>query len=1150
MKTLLTLIAVAALPFMGASQYCLPTYNNACTSGDHIESFSFNTILNLNTGCTNPGANNYTDYTATFSTNINPNQTYTVTCEAGANWGQYFAVWIDFDQNLVFDPSEHFDIGYAAAGTSISTPITIPGAVVPGTTTLRVLCHFGTGAIGAGDACAAQTWGECEDYAVVIGTPPANEVAATSIDGPMGGCNLGIDTVMGTITNNSTANIDTVVMCYRSNGGPWMCDTVTGLALPNMGTYQHSFSDLLDLSTPNDYYIDMAVTLLGDTINVNDSLFGYFIQSIPTISSLPYSEDFEAGTGGWSSSGTLSNWEWGVLNQTDIFGSGGCGIGDTAVWATGLSSPYNNNATAYLESPCIDFSGLTSDPLLTFDHMFNVEPGFDNHWVEISTNGGGTWTTLGAGGTGLNWYNNAADWDNLSYANPGEWRKAGHILTGTAGQSDVRIRFVLTTDGSVQREGVAIDNINIDAAIPFVDAMPSALTTPISGCGLTANEFITADFINVGLDTLIGFDVCYILNGGTPVCENVTDSLIPGVPYTHIFGTAANLSAVGAYTIELVVTTGSDLDACNDTMAFSVQNKPEINTFPYLETFENGPGGWEAQNGASGTWELATPAGAVINSAGSGQNSWVTNASGFYNVNDNSSVLGPCFNFTTLDTGSWVAMKVWWETENSWDGANLQVSTDTGNTWQNIGALGSPNNWYNDNSISGAPGGSQEGWTGDVNNIGSGGWVIAKHPLDTALVGNPHVLFRVAFGSDGSVTRDGFAFDDFAIGVPPTINIGPDFIGCANYEIDPGLPGTYEWIAQDTGTLATNQVSTDPVGVFTNPFTADTTYNAIVVYTDSLGLCASDTAMLTLHPAPYNVLNDTSICFDDSVLYSVDTASWYTYSWNNGSSVDSSLYTYTTGGPVQVVVTDTISGCADTATATIFQVAPVDIDNAMACDGDTAIIDAGSLYNTYTWSNGDSVSVLATTMGGSYTVTVTDSIGCMSMDSATVTINPLPTPSISGSSDTICINHDLPLDAGAGFSAYSWSTGGTSQTENLTGTGLGTGSHTITVTVTDGNGCIGSDSVVVFVDPCPGVAENTIDFHIYPNPSNGLYNYEVTGNIDDMVMTVTDVTGKLLSTDRVLNNRGVIDLTHLSRGTYVLQFTQDGVSTNIRLIKQ
>ncbi|MGB6269651.1 MAG: hypothetical protein WBF67_11660, partial [Olleya sp.] len=58
----------------------------------------------------------------------------------------------------------------------------------------------------------------------------------------------------------------------------------------------------------------------------------------------------------------------------------------------------------------------------------------------------------------------------------------------------------------------------------------------------------------------------------------------------------------------------------------------------------------------------------------------------------------PVFDFSTLTAPS-IELSVWWESEFSWDGTVLQSSIDSGATWQNVGVVGDPNNWYTDNSI-------------------------------------------------------------------------------------------------------------------------------------------------------------------------------------------------------------------------------------------------------------------------------------------------------------------------------------------------------------------------------------------------------------------------------------------------------------------
>jgi hypothetical protein len=194
-------------------------------------------------------------------------------------------------------------------------------------------------------------------------------------------------------------------------------------------------------------------------------------------------------------------------------------------------------------------------------------------------------------------------------------------------------------------------------------------------------------------------------------------------------------------------------------------SQAQITNFPYVENFENGPGGWVV-NGFNTSWQHGEPNASVINSAASGDSAWVTNLTGLYANSECGDVESPFFDFTNLPLPA-VKVQVWWNAEFSWDGAQLQYSTDSGSTWIRVGAFGDPNNWYTDNTITGLQSvnciGDGQGWSGRASSSnGSGGWVEAEHEIP-ALGGEPDVLFRFVFGSDGSVQDEGFGFDDFEI---------------------------------------------------------------------------------------------------------------------------------------------------------------------------------------------------------------------------------------------------------------------------------------------------------------------------------------------------------------------------------------------------
>ncbi|MGQ0829214.1 MAG: hypothetical protein ACT4ON_12570 [Bacteroidota bacterium] len=139
----------------------------------------------------------------------------------------------------------------------------------------------------------------------------------------------------------------------------------------------------------------------------------------------------------------------------------------------------------------------------------------------------------------------------------------------------------------------------------------------------------------------------------------------------------------------------------------------------------------------------------------------------------------------------------------------------------------------------------------------------------------------------------------------------------------------------------------------------------------------------------------------------------------------------------------------------------------------------GTSPYSYTWtpSTGLSSTTIANpnanpTTSITYTVTVTDNDGITAVDAVFVTVNSLPTVSISPSADTICKNDSTTLTA-SGASTYSWSP--------ATGLSASTGASVIakpiittnyTVTGTDANGCTNVAVVTVNV-PCAIISINT-----------------------------------------------------------------------------
>jgi len=238
----------------------------------------------------------------------------------------------------------------------------------------------------------------------------------------------------------------------------------------------------------------------------------------------------------------------------------------------------------------------------------------------------------------------------------------------------------------------------------------------------------------------------------------------------------------GIYTAVLTVNAES---SCMVAYYLTVDVKPVVNAFPYLQDFEAGAGGWSQPmvDGSLydiapiGSWELATPATETLNSATSGSHAWVTNADGTYLQGEQSYVESPCFDLSGLEKPM-VKFNMKLATDNGRDGAVVQVSVDNGYTWETLGDKESGLSWYNASGLVGNPGQQdveQYGWTGAM----ADKWYSVRHSLD-AYKGKASVRFRVAFGADGNVEDEGVVFDDFWLGERTKIVLLERFVGAGD----------------------------------------------------------------------------------------------------------------------------------------------------------------------------------------------------------------------------------------------------------------------------------------------------------------------------------------------------------------------------------
>ncbi len=297
------------------------------------------------------------------------------------------------------------------------------------------------------------------------------------------------------------------------------------------------------------------------------------------------------------------------------------------------------------------------------------------------------------------------------------------------------------------------------------------------------------------------------------------------------------------------------------------------------------------------------------------------------------------------------------------------------------------------------------------------------------------------------------------MGVPTNVSCNAGSDGSAGVTAGGGTPGySYLWTNGQTNSNSTGLT----VGSYT------------VTVTDANGCTATASVTITQPTAiALTKASTTSFCGKPDGSATITAAGGtppYTYLWSTGGTT--SGITNLSPGSYCVTVTDN-HGCQDTACITVPNkpgvLANITASVNILCNGGnngsaTVTATNGTPNYTYSWTNGATNSNATGLTAGGYTVTVTDSAGCIATASVTLTQPTVLTVTTGGIVNVLCnggSNGSITGTAGGGTSpyAYLWSNGQT----NSTATGLTAGSYTITVT--DANGCTATASATVTQPP-------------------------------------------------------------------------------------
>lgn len=458
-----------------------------------------------------------------------------------------------------------------------------------------------------------------------------------------------------------------------------------------------------------------------------------------TISTFPYSESFETGTGGWVNTGPINRW---------YRDSGGTPSGSTGP-VTGYQDTYymyieaSNSGTGYpykemnLQGPCFD---LTGTQYATFEfayHMWGYEMG--SLALLISNDNGASWSNI---------WSKSGDQDNM-------WHLAQIDLTAYTGQT-IQLRFKGIT-GELWGSDMAIDHVSLITSptgtstpltcsatinsFPYQESFESGTgnwianntiwrrnsnSTTSSGTGPTSasngswyfyteansnynkTSILTGPCFDLTSTSAASFSFDYHMNGAYMGSLALQVSADQGLSWSTIWAesgnigsnwnqAAVNLNSYAGQNIVLrflgVTGNSSTSDMAIDHLVLNNTSSPSntgctqvVSVFPYQESFESGQGLWTETTTSLDIWRTRS---GTTSSGGTGPSSAYDGLSYIYtesslpnNPNKVGILEGPCFD---LSQAAAADLQFHYNMYGAYMGSlELQVSANNGSGWSTL----------------------------------------------------------------------------------------------------------------------------------------------------------------------------------------------------------------------------------------------------------------------------------------------------------------------------------------------------------------------------------------------------------------------------------------------------------------------------------
>ncbi len=356
-------LAVPSAAATAQSSYCIPVHGGQIVA-PILTSVSLGTINN--TGTNAPLVpSGYSDYTA-LQTTLAVGPSHTLAIGSDDSFPHNFAAWIDVDHDRRFSDDERIGLAVMTFNSyTINFNFSLPADALNGPTRLRIRGveePFGPWTL-SNDPCIPFTYGEAEDYTVVITGGGDNDAALTELVSPISAVGLGVEPVTVRVENRGGVALSNLQVQLTVDGSLGPVEVVPGPVQPG-ASVDHTFQTTVDHSGTACHLIN-ATLLTADSRPDNNALTIDVCRLDPITGSdvwyihsdqFQLMETYSSGTTNETTMNTAfgqGNWQLGhfeTINVAQVFGPGTCTI-------------------------FIDGTSLDADPMMAFlaSHQETVE---------------------------------------------------------------------------------------------------------------------------------------------------------------------------------------------------------------------------------------------------------------------------------------------------------------------------------------------------------------------------------------------------------------------------------------------------------------------------------------------------------------------------------------------------------------------------------------------------------------------------------------------------------------------------------------------------------------------------------------------------------------------------------------------------------